>query len=158
MVWGSCSGSSQAYLNQTASLQLNCHTRTSAVPRISLTGWRNLGDQSKYVWFAPRSKVQVTSHNFFPIWLKFSCSDQNSQISILPYFCADNSLKIWASLSKVTLKFLFLREIWDQHTPKCFFINISLEELQGIFHFGQLPKLLLIKGQIKILLQGQTLH
>lgn len=66
MVWGSCSGSrqalSQAYPNQIASFQLNCHTRTSTVSRTNLAGWMNLGDQSKHVWFAPRTRVQVTSY------------------------------------------------------------------------------------------------
>lgn len=60
MVWGSCSGSSQtlsqAYLNQIASLQLKCHTRTRAA------GGTNPRDQSKHMWFAPRSRVQVTSN------------------------------------------------------------------------------------------------
>lgn len=42
----------------------------------------------------PSHFIYRTLHNFFPIWLKFSCCDQNSQTSILPYFCADTSLKI----------------------------------------------------------------
>jgi len=39
-----------------------------------------------------------------------------------------------------------------------FFISFSFIRTPGILYFGQLPKLLLIKGHIKILPQDQALH